>query len=228
VGPGWFDIGTVAAAAAAIGFAALVIRALDRRDIPGRRGIGVVVGILAWQVAGVVPQSFLFRNWIISLDRYLLPLLPLVVIVALWCLQRSAVNRVAMWAALAAVSLFSVVGTRDALVFQESVWSLATSLNQAGVSVTQLDAGYAWDAYYLWEYGEQYAIPQQTPDGTWWTDVYARPTNSNYVLAGAPLGGYDVLSVHRYSALLHEEPQYLYVLRRTGLPPENIVWPPAA
>ena len=225
-GDGWFDLATVASAAAAIGFAALVIRAIDRRHTPDRTGIGVVVGILAWQVAGVVPQSFLFRNWIISLDRYLLPLLPLVVALALWCLQRSAIHRTVMWGALAAVSLFSVVGTRDALVFQESVWRLASSLNQAGVSVTQLDAGYAWDAYYLWEYGETYQIPPQTPDGTWWTDVYARPTNSTYVIAGAPLGGYDVLSVHRYPAMLHADPQYLYVLRRTGVLPGTVVWPP--
>ena len=226
-GDGWFDLGTVAAAAAAIAFAALVIRALDHRDVPGRAGVGVVVGILTWQAAGVVPQSFLFRNWIISLDRYLLPLLPLAVVLALWCLQRSAISRVAMWAALAAVTLFSVVGTRDALVFQQSVWTLASSLNQAGVSVTTMDAGYAWDAYYLWEYGDLYDIPPQTPDGTWWTDVYARPTNSDYVIAGAPLAGYDVLSVHRYAAMLHQDPQYLYVLRRTGLPPGAVVWPPA-
>lgn len=226
VGDGWFDIATIACAAAAIGFGALVIRALDDRAIPARPGIGVVVGILAWQVVGVVPQSFLFRNWIISLDRYLLPLLPLVVLLALWCLQRNAINRAAMWTALAAVALFSVVGTRDVLIFQESVWRLASSLNKAGVSVTQLDAGYAWDAYYLWEYGDTYDIPPQTPDGTWWTDVYARPTNSTYVIAGAPLAGYDILSVHRYPAMLHEQPMYLYVLRRTGAFPGTVVWPP--
>jgi len=226
-GDGWFDLATIAAAAAAIGFAALVIRALEARAVPGRTGAGVVGGILAWQAAGVVPQSFLFRNWIISLDRYLLPLLPLVVVLALWCLQRSVLYRVATWAALAAVALFSVVGTRDVLVFQESVWSLAAQLNQAGVAVTRLDAGYAWDAYYLWEYGDLYDIPQQTPDGSWWTDVYARPTNSTYVVSGGPIDGYDVLSVHRYSAWLQEEPMYLYVLRRTGIGPETVVWPPA-
>ena len=226
-GDGWFDLATIASAAAAVGFAALVIRALDRRDVPGRSGIGVVVGILSWQAAGVVPQSFLFRNWIISLDRYLLPLLPLVILVALWSLQRSALSRPVMWVGLGAVALFSVVGTRDALVFQESVWTVASELTQSGVSVTELDAGYAWDAYYLWEYGDVYDIPPQTPDGTWWTDVYARPTNSNYVVAGGPIAGYDILSVNRYSAWLQESPVYLYVLRRTGVDPGTVVWPPA-
>jgi hypothetical protein len=30
-----------------------------------------MIGI--WQVIGVLPPSFHFRNWIISVDRYLLP-----------------------------------------------------------------------------------------------------------------------------------------------------------
>ena len=217
---------TLLCAASAIGLAALAIRAMERRDMPARNGAGVVTGILAWQVAGVLPQSFLFRNWIVSLDRYLLPLLPLVVILGVWALQRETLNRTAMWTAVAALGFFSIVGTRDVLVFQESVWSIASSLNRQGVANTRLDAGYAWDAYHLWEYGDENEIPRQTPDGAWWTDAYATATDSSYVLAGKPLPGYDVISIHPYSAWLHEDPMYLYVLRRSGLPLDGVIWPP--
>jgi hypothetical protein len=219
---------TLVCAGAAIGLTALAVRALERRDLPARSGAGLLVAMLGWQAIGTLPQSFLFRNWIVSLDRYLLPLLPLSVLIALWLLEREWLHRVVVWTAIAAVGLFSVLGTRDALVFQGTVWSLARGLNAAGVANTRLDAGYAWDAYHLWEFGDRYDIPPQTPDGPWWTTTYAPATDSAYVIAGRPLEGYVVLSIHRYSAWLHTRPMYLFVLRRADLPSDGVIWPPNA
>jgi hypothetical protein len=65
--------------------------------ITGRARAGVgVAGMLIWvlvlQAAGTLPSSFSFFNWYVdglpapSLDRYLLPLLPLAVVLLLWAL----------------------------------------------------------------------------------------------------------------------------------------------
>jgi hypothetical protein len=154
--------------------------------------------------------------------------LPFVIALVFWSMNDQRFLGFIAWPAMAAVALFSVLGTRDVLVFQSNVWSLAAQLNAHGVSDEKLDAGYAWDAYHLWEYSTEYDIPKQTPDGPWWMD-YAHATDSTYVIAGGPIRGYDVLSVQPYSAWLQQAPVSLYVLRRHGVPPDpNVHWPPSS
>lgn len=219
-----FDWITIACAVAAALFALALMRTLDDRGTPHRPAAGMALGIASWQAVGVVPQSFLFRNWVISLDRYLLPLLPFAIALLLWALNGRRLHTHVAWAAVAAVGLFSVIGTRDALVFQQNVWTLAGSMNAAGVDDTRLDAGYAWDAYHLWEFSERNHIPRQTPHGTWWTDVYATATDSTYLIAGGSVPGYDILSRQPLSKWLDRTPQHLYVLRRAGAPSDGIRW----
>ena len=68
---------------------------------------------------------------------------------------------------------------------------------------TRLDAGYAWDAYHLWEFSYQNHLEPRTVDGPGGS-VYAQATDSTYVIAGAPIEGYVVISAHEYSSWLHE------------------------
>ncbi len=52
----------------------------------------MLIWVLVLQAAGTLPSSFSFFNWYVdglpapSLDRYLLPLLPLAVVLLLWAL----------------------------------------------------------------------------------------------------------------------------------------------
>ena len=56
--------------------------------------------------------------------------------------------------------------------------------------------------------------------------AYAQATDSTYVIAGAPIQGYVVISAHEYSSWLHKRPMYLYVMRRLDAPPDGVTWPP--
>jgi hypothetical protein len=224
--PSIFQALTVACGITAIAVLILWLRSVSQRDRPGRSGIGLLVAILAWQAAGVVPQSFLFRNWIISLDRYLLPLLPLVAAIIVWSIDDVDFSNMLVWPAITLVALFSIIGTRDVLVFHDDVWEIARALNTAGVPNTRLDAGYAWDAYHLWEFSYENRLEPRTPDGSWWTSAYAQATDSMYVIAGAPLQGYEVLSVHHVSSWLNRDDVDLYVLKRVEAPPDGVAWPP--
>ena len=73
----------------------------------------------------MVPQSLLFRNWVISLDRYLLPLLPFAIVLALWALKDTRFNEPVAWTFLAILAVISITSTRDALYFQRNVWHMA-------------------------------------------------------------------------------------------------------
>lgn len=186
-----------------------------------RAGLALTIGL--WQVAGVMPPSYHFRNWIISVDRYLLPLLPFALCLGFWAIRDIRLNLRMAWAVVAISATFSVAATRDFLVLQEATWTMARDTYAAGVPLTELDGGSSWDGYYLWEYSQATRIPRQTPYGPWWTDLFARATDSTFIISTTPyvaevMGPYDVIGVRPYSSWLHNDPVYLFLLRRAPPP----------
>jgi len=222
----FFEWATVLCGVSAVLLAILLLTCRFDRRSPQTNGAALVGCLCAWQAVGALPQSFLFRNWIISLDRYLLPMLPLLLIVLAWALRDVRMDWMIATPLIVVTIAFSILGTRDILIFHENVWALAHALNRAGVPDTRLDAGYGWDAYHLWEFSYDNQIPPQTPDGAWWTNAYAQATDSTYVISGKPIAGYSILSIHEISAWLQRKPVLLYVLRRADAPPDGVSWPP--
>ena len=182
-----------------------------------------MLSIGLWQVLGVMPPSYHYIGWAAgSLDRYLLPLVPLTIALALWALRGVRIALPLGWIVIAALALFSVAGTRDYLVFMRAVWAMGEEAMAAGVPLDRLDAGSGWDGYHLYEYGLEHRIRSRTPKGgPWWVYFYAPATDSAYVVAGKPLPGYHVIREQPYSSWLQREPTNLYLLNRTGVP-----WPP--
>lgn len=188
-----------------------------------RARAGLVLSIALWQVVGVFPPSFHYIGWAAgSLDRYLLPLAPLAIALALWGLKESPLAMPLGWVVAIALALVSVAGTRDYLVFMREVWTMGGRALAAGVPLERLDAGSGWDGYHLYEYGLENRIRSRTPKGgPWWVYFYAPATDSAYVVAGRPLPGHSVVMKQPYSSWLSPRPAYLYLLRRYGEP-----WPP--
>jgi hypothetical protein len=182
-----------------------------------------VLSIGLGQVLGVMPPSYHYIGWAAgSLDRYLLPLVPLTIALALWALPGVRISLPLGWIVVAALALFSVAGTRDYLVFMREVWAMGEEATAAGVPLDRLDAGSAWDGYHLYEYGLEQRIRSRTPKGgPWWVYFYAPATDSAYVVASKPLPGYHVIKKQPYSSWLQREPTNLYLLHRAGVP-----WPP--
>ncbi len=91
-----------------------------------------------------------------------------------------------------------------------------------GCRSNRLDAGSAWDGYYLYEYGRDNHIRSRTPKGgPWWVYFYAPATDSTYVVATKPLPRYFVTEKRSYSSWLFGEPHDIFLLRRWGTS-----WPP--
>jgi hypothetical protein len=201
-----------------------------------RHGVeGLVLAVLAWQAAGAILPSLHYRVpgpaalFAILLDRYLLPLLPLAVCLALWALPewRGAGRLWPAWALTAALALVAVAGTRDYLVFQDRVQSLASELDRAGVPDGHLDAGAQWSGEKL--YDNRPDMPPSRPDRTWWVNFFAPETDPAYVVSTKPLTGYDVIFSQSYSAWLSPRPGRLLVLRRVGteIAPQELSSQPA-
>ena len=180
-----------------------------------RSRAGLVVAMLAVQVVGILPPSFQYINRGYSLDRYLLPLVPLTIVLVLWALRDRRLFQPLGWAMIAGVAVFSVMGTRDYLVYLDAVWDYARYANGLGITNEQLDAGAAWDGYHLYTYGLENGIRSRTPSGgPWWVYFYGSPTDSSYVISGAPVTGYQILESRTYDGWLRDAPQRLFLLRR--------------
>ena len=208
---------------ASLGLALVAGRGLGAPPALTRSRAGLVLSLLLWQVIGVLPPSYHYIGWSAgSLDRYLLPLIPLTIALALWGLRGTRIVPPLGWIVVAALALFAVAGTRDYLVFMRAVWAMGSEATVAGVPLDRLDAGSGWDGYYLYEYGLANHVRSRTPKGgPWWVYFYAPATDSAYVVAGKPLAQHTLVQRQEYSSWLQRQPVYLYLLRRWGNP-----WPP--
>jgi hypothetical protein len=219
--PGWGALGwlTVVCAIASLVFALLLLRQIDppRRPNPTRFVAGMTLAIGAGQVVGVLPPSFHFRNWIISVDRYLLPLLPLALCLGLWGLRGLGARPLAGWLTVAALAVYAVIGTHDFLSLQGATWDLARDAVAMGVPIDKLDAGASWDGYYLYEYSIDHHVAAQTRGGPWWTNLFGPATDSTYIVSTEPAEGYDPIAELPYSSWARES-QTLYLSRKHDYP----------
>jgi hypothetical protein len=212
------DVLTAVCVAGSLIFALLLLRQTMRPPMadPSRASAATVLMVGLGQIAGALPPSFHFRSWIISVDRYLLPLLPLSLCLGFWALRGLRPSYGASWFLVGLAALISVAGTRDALVLQQATWDVARQAVQDGVPITSLDAGAAWDGYALYDYGLTHGLSQQTPGGPWWTSLFAPATTSDFVVSTTPLDGYQEVRHTEVNAWLGPDPTVLYLLQRAA------------
>jgi hypothetical protein len=125
-------------------------------------------------------------------DRYYLPLVPAVIAIILVADAGAGdAPRYARIAATLIALLFvlDVTGTRDTLAYARAVHAMQARLVAAGVPQHEIDAGYVENGWLL------YAHPERLPVGAMPEHDVVRVTAVGelpYVVANAPLPGYDV------------------------------------
>jgi hypothetical protein len=214
----FFDWATGVCAIAAVIVAVLAARGVSRPPSRDRAGAGIVLAIALWQAIGVLPPSFHYLRRGFSLDRYLLPLLPAIIVLVLWATRDLRLWQPLAWGVVALFALFSVAATRDYLVYLDTVWETANDAHTAGVPLTGIDAGAAWDGYHLYTYGLDNNITRaRTRGGPWWTTFYGLASDSSYVVSAKPIKGYTVVWTRWYRSWLLREETPIYLLRKNGV-----------
>jgi 4-amino-4-deoxy-L-arabinose transferase-like glycosyltransferase len=210
---------TVVCAVAAILLALLLCRSLRNLASPDHAKAGLILAVALWQVAGVIPPSFHYIRRGYSLDRYLLPLLPLGICLLLRAVRDLRIVHPVAWLIVAGYAVYSIAGTRDYLVYMNTVWSLGRDANAAGIANVNLDAGSAWDGYHLYTYGLDNGITKgRTKNGPWWVYFYAKATDSTYVVTAKPGAGSRVILTRNVSTWLGDKPFRLYLVRAVPEP----------
>jgi len=116
-------------------------------------------------------------------------LLPIVVALALGGRQGGAEAPRVAWIAMAIFATVAVVGTRDALRFNQSVRDSWQALVDSGVQPSDIDAGYAWNGWWLYAHPENLSNGLTVQDVPWITSSERR---SKYILSNSVVAGYDV------------------------------------
>ena len=178
----------------------------------------MVAAIGFWQVLGILPPSFHYLNRGYSLDRYLLPLLPLGICLLLWATRDLRMFQPLAWTIVAVFLAFSVAAARDYFVYLETAWSLADDATAAGVASTRIDGGAAWDGYHLYTYALDNGIHRAaTPRGPWWMTFYGLASDSSYVVSSTAQPGYIRVWKRDYSSWLSRDTLQLYLLKKTSV-----------
>jgi hypothetical protein len=203
---------TVVCLLSSLALIVVVTRAVLPTDRSGPSGpAGLVLALLGGQMAAAVLPSFYFGG---PLDRYLLPLLPLCLALALWALRDLLDAPAAAWLATAALAVVALLGTHDFLRFEGAIWQVAREAHQQGVGYEQLDAGAAWTGYHAFE-----RRGPTRPEAPWWINAWARAVDSTYVVSGEPRPGYSVVRRQSYPSLLSRGPTSVLLLRRDDVTP---------
>jgi hypothetical protein len=203
-----------------------------------------LVGILL-----VLQLLYCFPTWTFFFDRHLLAFFP-----ALLVLVAVAADRVARrapaaptrtgTAAFAAVivtfAFYSIAATHDVHAFSRLAFRAGEDLMRAGVDPHQIDAGYAFDGWYVYEGQAGRRIQARANDG-WWVRSLFPSIRSDYVVSLSPaldrrrlalaitgpdrsaliapdLTGYVVYKTYPYQSFWPFETKTLYVLRDAGRP----------
>ena len=215
----WFDVATIVCAVSTVVLLVVIGRAAASRIRPDSGKAGLVAVIAMVQVFGILPPSFHYLRRGYSLDRYLLPLLPLSIALLLWALRDLPLKQWLGWTVVAVFAVANVAATRDYLVYIETVWTIADQAVEAGARPDQVDAGAAWDGYQLYTYGlDNDIIRARTRGGPWWLTFYGLASDSTYVVSSKPVKGYVQVATFTYDTWLPDATRTMYLLRRFGAP----------
>lgn len=147
-------------------------------------------------------------------DRYYLAMIPPLIALALGTREHVASRLRLASAVMVLFGVVGLVGTRDALRFNQAVHDTVQSLVNAGIPRSHIDAGYAWNGWMLYAHPSNLA-PGATPlrDVPWITSADKLP----YIIAKtADVDGYVVEREQTWHSLPWPRPNRLFILKQVS------------
>jgi 4-amino-4-deoxy-L-arabinose transferase-like glycosyltransferase len=186
--------------------------AIARRAREGSHPGGPIVAILCGQFLGVLialgakPESLL--------DRYFLPVIPLILCLAFYALSRAPKWTAALVAGALLFAVYSVAETRNFLVLQDTSWKMANDARRAGVPISEIEAGAGWDGWHLYDEARRQGLHYTgSKIRGWWFAEWDLPIKGTYVVAPGLRTDYTIVRRVEYPQWFRSEPHYVYLLR---------------
>jgi len=178
-----------------------------------------------WQQRGMEPALLLyFLTFLLVaavhmaaylVDRYLLPVLPLLIVAELQRLSKTgtAGRSSWRWAIIVPLALFAVIGQRDYMAHATTRWQAAEQIASQGVRPEQIDAGMEWAGWYSYKAGEQYIRDKQ--DFTYLQFPPDAVLDPAFAVSDSPRPGYIEIGSMSYESWLNGgQPRRVLLLKR--------------
>jgi hypothetical protein len=159
-------------------------------------------------------------------DRYIAPCVPFiaVAVVAFSDVSHKLIHpkfkKLSVMASflIALIGLFSIGATHDYLAWNRARWAALRYLTSTiGVSPRDVDGGYEFNGFYLYDRNTDTADRADSRTRSWWW-----VSDDKYQIAFGPVIGYAVVKEYSYHRWLPPDKQKVLILRRSQ--PEGI-WP---
>ncbi len=197
---------TIAGGALGLILSALIVGQLKRRLTPE---LALVYGMT---LAVAVPALTFFTYF----ERYLLPLMPGAIVLLLKVTRRARFSLRAGLAGFFIVAIFSVVLMRDYFAWNQVRWDAARALLATGVPVENIDGGYEWDGWHLYETSVAYIRAHGLEMAI---DPWKHVLDPEFIFAFQAPPGYGVVGELKFATPLRAGwTDRLYLLRREAGP----------
>ena len=143
-------------------------------------------------------------------DRYLLVFVPVIFVLVVTKETRSRYTPAHRWRGALSLTLVlvyaavDVAATHDYLAWNRARWMATAKLMDAGISPRQIDGGYEFNGWYLFELDYH----RKADKSYWWVD------DDEYIIASGPIKGYRELQRFSFSAWLLLADASVVVLHR--------------
>ncbi len=153
--------------------------------------------------------------WLYS-DRYVMMMLPLVIILLAWTSRHARLAVVPCVAVLIVWAAIDVVGTRYAMRVNDVAMRTWHEVNDAGVPAWDIDAGYAINGWMLYAHPERLG-PGMDPERD--VPFITADRTATWLIAHTPVDGYEIVRQVSWPDLPWPRRHRLYVLRKTASEP---------
>ena len=191
-----------------------------------------IILVLLLQLIFILIKSSVF-------DRYFLVLVPFFIILMFSFMRELKFKFQVkyLYFVVILLAIFSLIGTHDYISWNKARWQGINYLFNQGISPKEIDGGFEFNGWYLYEYAlanltkyetnkkienkkifdlfsvKSFSSSQYHPTNpnaiSWWFVV-----DDKYIISFSETKGYDVIKKIDYNSLLYMKKEYIYVLKR--------------
>lgn len=134
----------------------------------------------------ILQMVCLLTTYRILFDRHLLLLLPTLLLLLCAWVRPARLNWPVLTILLVPMAWYSIAGTHDVHAFSRAVFEAAEAQRAKGVTAENLDAGYAFDGWYMYERSRQEHVIRARPGDPWWVLTLTPGVHTQVIVSLSP------------------------------------------
>ncbi len=157
--------------------------------------------------------QFLLPLLVTGFDRYFLPALALTIaFVGMYRGERLRIHSGFLLVGIIAMGFYSMIGTQNYLRWNQVRWDAANELISQGISADQIQAGYEWCGWELYEKSLGMPNPHDRSK-PWYVNSLCPVNAAEYIISFTEISGYKSIKKTSYNSWYDTSPS-LYVLQK--------------